>query len=368
MRILEIIPQLSSGGAERFTVDLCNDIAIKHDVTLVMLHPFEGLDFYKNELSTHVELISLNKRPGVDLKVSFKIYRLIKTGKFDVVHTHLRGIVYTALSAIAFHRRVRFFHTLHNDAFKEGGRGISLFIRKLLFTKKWVIPITISETSENSFRKRYGFSATLITNGRNIPLDLAVPTKVNDEIKKYKKDNNTRILINLARFQPVKRQPLLAHVASRLSKEGYNFTLLFIGNTKTEDMVSEVEVLNCPDIYILGEKRNPLEYLKIADAYCLCSSYEGLPISLIEALGTGTVPVFTPVGGVVDLIEDGVNGFLSKDISEEAYYVALQRFLNMTNEAMTTMKQKAIKTYSPYSMTQCAQKYIMLFNKNDLIK
>jgi glycosyltransferase involved in cell wall biosynthesis len=363
MKILEIIPQLSSGGAERFTVDLCNEMAGTHDVTLVMLHSFEGLDFYRKDLSTHVKLISLNKKQGIDLKLSFKIYKLIKTGRFDIVHTHLRGIIYTALSAITFHQRMKFFHTIHNDAFKEGGRPISLFIRKLLFTKKWIIPVTISKTSEDSFKERYGFSATLITNGRNIPQDLKVSEKVNDEIKKYKKDNNTRILIHLARFESPKNQPLLARVASRLSKEGHNFTLLFIGNKKTVEMVSEVEVLNCPDIFILGEKSNPLEYLKVADAYCLCSSYEGLPISLIEALGTGTVPICTPVGGIVDLIEDGVNGLLSEDISEDGYYVALHRFLDMTNEALSAMKQEAVKSYSPYSMTQCARKYIMLFNK-----
>lgn len=36
MKILEIIPQLSSGGGERFVVDLCNELSKEHDVTLMV--------------------------------------------------------------------------------------------------------------------------------------------------------------------------------------------------------------------------------------------------------------------------------------------------------------------------------------------
>ena len=41
MKILEIIPQLSSGGGERFVVDLCNELSKEHDVTLMVLHSLD---------------------------------------------------------------------------------------------------------------------------------------------------------------------------------------------------------------------------------------------------------------------------------------------------------------------------------------
>ena len=46
MKILEIIPQLSSGGGERFVVDLCNELSKEHDVTLMVLHSLDKVDFY----------------------------------------------------------------------------------------------------------------------------------------------------------------------------------------------------------------------------------------------------------------------------------------------------------------------------------
>ena len=63
MKILEIIPQLSSGGAERFVVDLSNDLSLRHDVVLIVGFTLVGeTSFYLSEVSERVEIISLNKK------------------------------------------------------------------------------------------------------------------------------------------------------------------------------------------------------------------------------------------------------------------------------------------------------------------
>ena len=77
MRILEIIPQLSSGGAERFVVDLCNELSISNDVTLLVFHNLEQYGFYANELSDKVRIISLNKKKGVSFLLFRKIFALL---------------------------------------------------------------------------------------------------------------------------------------------------------------------------------------------------------------------------------------------------------------------------------------------------
>ncbi|MDD7715488.1 MAG: glycosyltransferase, partial [Mollicutes bacterium] len=99
MKIFEIIPQLSSGGAERFTIDLCNELSTKHEVTLIVLHSVEKFGFYADELASNVRLVSMDKRMGFDMSLLFRLRRLIKKEKPDVVHTHLNGIVYISLSA-----------------------------------------------------------------------------------------------------------------------------------------------------------------------------------------------------------------------------------------------------------------------------
>lgn len=362
MKIFEIIPQLSSGGAERFTIDLCNELSTKHEVTLIVLHSVEKFGFYADELASNVRLVSMDKRMGFDMSLLFRLRRLIKKEKPDVVHTHLNGIVYISLSA-AINRRVVYCHTVHNTADKESNSFVCRGVRRLLFKTRLSTPITISEESQRSFHDYYGIDAPLIDNGRNVPADLALSASVVDEFKKYRRTVKTRVLVCLARMYPVKRHTLLAKVTARLYAEGYDFTVLAIGSTSQIDIVEEVKALKSDNFYILGERKNPLEYLKAADAYALCSSYEGLPISLIEALGVGAVPVCTPVGGIVNLVHDGENGILAAGLEEDDYYNAMKRFLDLDDEALCAMSKKTKESYAPFSMTECAQKYVSLFEK-----
>lgn len=364
MKIIEIIPQLGSGGAERFTVDLCNELAINHDVLLIVLHPLENHVFFANELSKKVKLISVNKKMGIDLLLPFKLRRIILKFNPDVVHTHLRAIEYSSLSVILDNKNIKYFHTVHNTAEKEAGGFINRSFRKFLFRYKYVQAITISAESKKSFQEFYGFNAPIIFNGRNIPTDVMISESVAKEIDSYRRTAKTRVLVNLARLLEQKRQGLIARTCHRLYNENYDFTILFIGRYgETSTMYKEVVDAACPVAHLLGERQNPLEYLKLADSYCLLSEYEGMPISLIEAMGTGAVPVCTPVGGIVDVIKDGNNGILAKDISEEECYIALKRFLDLSDKELAVMKEKTLASYSPFSMTECVSKYIKLFEQ-----
>ena len=161
MKILEIIPQLSQGGAERFVVDLCNELSMRHNVTLVVLHNIDKTGFFLKEISTRVKVISMNKRKGFDLGLFFKLRSLIKKENPDIVHTHLRAIVYSLLAYI-MPSHTKYIHTVHNDAVKEAGDRISRLCRKFAFKAKRVIPVTISEESQQSFINFYGITPPMI--------------------------------------------------------------------------------------------------------------------------------------------------------------------------------------------------------------
>ena len=364
MKILEIIPQLSSGGAERFSVDLCNELVRTNEVILVVLWPLEKNGFYLKDISPHVKVISLNKKAGFDLRIWYRLYTLISSVSPDIVHTHLRSISYCILN-ILLNRNISYFHTIHNVANKEAGGHFTSWLRKLLFRHNFVTPITISPASHKSFIEYYGIEAPMIFNGRNIPDRITVSQAVEEEFKIYRKNVNMRVLICLARFAPQKRLPMLARIAKRLENEGYDFSMIFIGNKSDRNILHEIESCDCDNIYILGERTNPLEYLKMADAYCLCSEHEGMPISFIEAIGVGTIPICTPVGGLVNVIDSGNNGFLADDLSETSYYMLLKQFLELPEEKIFMLKNNAKQSYMPFSMTDCASKYYKLFESHN---
>ena len=365
MRIAEVISNLVSGGAERFVVDLCNEfVELGHEVMLIVFFPLDNkeLFFYLPQLDSRVKVVSMNKQLGPDFTLPVRLRKVIRGYKPDIVHTHLVGITYSAFSAI-FHGPEKYVHTVHNDAPKEAMGGIESFIRKFLFKRQYSHPVTISKESLQSFREYYKKDADMIVNGRNMPAKIEIEPSIKGEIDSYKNSRTTRVMANIARWTDVKRQDLIARVCKRLELEGYDFAMLLIGATIDKNILQQVQALNCKSVHILGERDYTLQYLSLSDGFCLFSSYEGMPISLIEALGCGAVPVCTPVGGIVNTVHDGVNGILSDGISEDECYTALKRFLDCDSKTLRNMSESAKQSFKPYGMEECALSYIELFKR-----
>ncbi len=362
MKIIQVIPHLGSGGAERFVVDLCNELVrMGHNILLLTFYDLDGeYGFYKNDIDTRVRLLSLHKHVGFSVKCIWQVYNIVRNERPDIVHSHVNSLQYTILPQIFLAKGV---HTIHNEAQREARGIFEVGLRRFAFKFGLVRPVTISPESHDSFVQFYGKEAPLINNGRAVDNNIIVSEAVRDEINSFKKTSQTKVIVQLARFQPQKNIPMMAHAASLLYKEGYDFTLLFIGSTRNTEITEEVKKQMPPCAHILGERSNPLEYLKEADAFALSSLFEGMPISLLEALAVGAIPICTPVGGIPNVVKDSENGFLSTDNTEPSYYEAMKRFLSSDETTLKYMSLKAKTSFAPYSMKECAGKYVQLYKQ-----
>lgn len=356
MKILEIIPQLSQGGAERFVVDLCNELSMRHDVTLVVLHNIDKTEFFLKEISTRVKVFSMNKRKGFDMGLFFKLRDLIKKENPDVVHTHLRAIVYSLLAYLV-PSHIKYIHTVHNDAAKEAGDGISRLCRKFAFKTKRVVPITISEESKKSFIDFYGITPPMIYNGRPAYTESERSNEVRNEFSNLKNRRNSTIIVNVARIQPQKNQLLLAKTIDDLNRQSKCVDLMIIGRYDDSPIAPCLSSLNSKYLHLLGEKQNPRDYIKAADAFCLSSLYEGMPITLIECFSVGTIPICTPAGGIKNMIKDGENGILATGFSQSDIRQAIERFLLLSESDKIIMRKNSQASFVKYTIDTCARKY-----------
>lgn len=361
MKIFEIIPQLSQGGAERFVVDLCNELSVRHNVTLVVLHNMDKTGFFLKEINTRVKVISMNKRKGFDFCLFFKLRNLIKKENPDIVHTHLRAIVYSLLAYLV-PSHTKYIHTVHNDAAKEAGDGISRLCRKFAFKTKRVIPVTISEESQKSVIDFYGITSPMIYNGRPTYKESADLQKVKQELDSLRTNSGVPIVVNVARVCPQKNQLVLAKAVEELNKKGTNIELAIIGRINDSPYSKELRGFKSVHVHLLGTRNNPRDYMKAADAFCLSSLYEGMPITLIECFSVGTIPICTPVGGIKNMIEDGKNGILSIGVSQREIEESLMQFIDMSSEEKKVMKLKSLASFSKYDMTTCSCRYEDLMN------
>jgi glycosyltransferase involved in cell wall biosynthesis len=358
MKILEVIYGLSTGGAERLVVDLCNEMSKTEDVTLLILK--EVNHFYLPQVSPNVKVIQAHWKIGFSIMQQYKAYKLIKEINPDIVHFHNSERYSMILSNILLKKKYSFFMTIHSDVeknYKKGLSGLQVKLCGLLGGCKF---ITISETNYLQFQKLYPkFQQILIENGRALPQFTQQIDSVKKEIESYKKDHNTIVFIHVARYHPCKNQEMLIEVFNELISENINCILLVIGSGFETDKGSKIVEKANKGIYFLGSKNNIYDYLKNSDVFCLSSIYEGMPMSIIEAILSGIPIISTPVCGAIDAVKNGYNGFISSSFEKESYKKSILEFIKH-KDSISDYSEKN-KNNSKYAITNCAQKYISFF-------
>lgn len=355
MRVLQLIPSLQNGGAEKFVCELSNylvnnldtpcDIAVMYDCDTAS----RGfLDSLKN-----VKCICLHKTLGFSIKYLIKLFLFIKRNKYDVVHAHLNTITYLILSAFLL-PNVKFIATIHSDAHFEASGKVDKLIRKILFQSRRVTPITISERSNQSFINYYGLDAEIIYNG--------ISSYENYDNESIKKLNDEIIFIHPASCQPVKNQKMLLSVFQKLTKKYKNVYLYWFGSvTHNQELFCELKCFFSDNIKYCGCVNDIRSYLKQADAMCLSSTIEGMPMVIIEAFSVGCIPIVTPAGGCFDMVQDGINGFISETFTEEDYYNKVETFILLRHSEKAKIQAKCMDAFNNYSINRSAELYLKVY-------
>lgn len=360
MRTLQIIYNLSQGGGERFVVDICNEL-VKNDINEVFLLTVNAntpkQKHYISTLSLKVTHVDIGATKGLSVKGIIGIYKVIKQIKPDIVHIHCSPVL-IYLPAI-FYRKAKYIHTIHNLACK----AISFqWLRKFqgwLFRKN-VQPITISNICQQSYIDFYKQdNAICITNGRAKLTTTEDYDSVIKEITEYRKGKDIPIFIHVARYAEQKNQELLFETFTRLHNKGKRFLLVVIGAGFENSPFMHLNDIEY--VKILGAKQNIGDYLACADYFVLSSTWEGLPLSLLEAMSMGCIPISTPAGGVVDVIKDGENGLLCLTFETEDFCNTIAKVFD---KDFAINKKRIIKDYEEnYTMEVCVNKYYNVYKE-----
>ena len=356
MRILHIHPSMLSGGIEAMICATASEMARQgHDVTFCSIYQPKPDDIFWYQLSEMVHKETLGKQStGFSLKEVFSVYRFIRDGHFDVVQLH--GFFYYFFLAVLLLPRQKFFYTLHSDARMESFKWDVRFfwLKKLMFRMGRVRAITISPASQQSFSELYGCQSALCENGIPVP----VVSNERNAVDEARLTPQTKVFLHPGRITEAKNQLVLVKVFDRLVKEGRDVALLIAGKEEDDTILRQIRSYFSDRIRFLGLRTDVPSLMAKADGMCLPSVWEGLPVTLLECLAVGCVPICSPVGGIVNVVEDGRNGLLSKSSSEEDYYQAMLRFLALSAEETTQLKERCTQSFLPYHISNTVQKYL----------
>lgn len=361
MKIIEINFYLGGGGASRFMADLSNHFAKDNNmVTAVSICDNQSAHnnyiSFREELNPSVKYLSLNQKNGLSWSAIWNIFQLIKKEQPDIVHLHA-SILLLVLPAI-FCKNIHYIHTIHTLVTRQYSSRFIKFVANRLYKSRMVTPITISQECHESYKECFGRQDDiLITNGREELNTTKKKELVRVELANLGYNESIPLFLHVARHHPVKNHERLFKTFQRLSNECVDYQLVVIGDQYEE---YQDRFKNHKQIHLIGPRTNIGDYMSYADYFVLTSDKEGLPLSLLEAMSMGVIPICTPAGGIKDVLRNGENGFVSQEFSDESYYQAVKHALK---ESKTLNREKIIAEYKEkYSMEKCANNYMDVYN------
>lgn len=360
MRILQFTSSLRSGGVETFVVDMVNDLISKgHEVYLVtMANPNNKDDRFNEQfLDKKCKVYHIGWYHGNTLSGLFRLPHLIKKIKPDVVHSHSPMLKFLARPSRKM-KNISFIYTIHSRAENFVHSDKEREFNKNLFASGQLLPVSISADCLQSYKALYGLdNSVLIENGRMAPPTSPLLTEVTETVNKSKNAPNTPVFVHAGRCQYLKNQDLLIDGFNELNRRGIDFCLIVMGRDYDSEHGLELQKRACRNIHFVGEQSNIGDWLSNADAFCLSSRSEGLPISILEALSYGVTPVCTAVGGIKDILTDSKNAYLCNSLNPNEYADTVERFLKSPIDA------NLLKEYysQRFSMSECVDKYLKIY-------
>lgn len=316
IRVLQIIPTLEIGGAEKIALEIAKKIdKDRFQLTTISLYNTEEIDKYKRKYG--LDIITFNKKRGADFGLIFKLTKYIVKQKPHVIHTHLYSAPYTFLGAILAKTPIR-IHTVHSVAHKEL-QPKKRKLMKFAYTFLNYRPVAISKYVEKTIAKEYKIRTSKIININN-----GIDTKTySNNNKKLKTRNNKPInIITVSRLEEVKNHKLMIDSFYEAQKNIQNIRLTIIGDgTLRNDIKNQIKQLKLENkINMAGATDEVANELKRADIYILTSKYEGLPVSVLEAMSSGLPIISTDIEAIDGIVINKNNGLVVppnvKDISD----------------------------------------------------
>ena len=356
------------GGSER----LVHNIALNIDRKLFnpSIAWFYGNSILDEFSALGIPLYHIPKLKRIDLFTMRKIANIIKKNNIHIVNAHhFMSMVY-AFYGCKIINNIKLIYTEHS---KVGFEKISWKWRLIgsYLLNRCDFTVGVNEVIVNFLKNKFKLPLSkglIIKNG----VDLHQFSAQNGKMKKKIElgiDNNCRVIGIVANLRKVKNHIFLIKAFDAVLKEVKNVKLLLIGQGFDNDSNnSETLIRNFINkkgldnkVILLGFRSDIPEVLNIMDIFCLTSLKEGLPISIIEAMGAGLPLVGTDVEGIRDVIVPNRNGFLVQLGDIKGLKNVLVNLLQnedlrkkMGQESLSMAKQR-------YSLDQCINQYQNLF-------
>jgi len=309
-KVLQVINSLHAGGAEvllkNFTLQAkksCrknNDCPVEIEIAILYSEDIFKDDFKK----AGIVVWELGLKFKYDLRGVIKLISLIKRGKYNIVHVHLfPANLFGSLASLFLSKNIKFIFSEHNVYNRRRSFKLFKIIDRFIYSGYYRI-ICVSKQVRIALIE---WLPNLKKKSMVIPNAVPIPDLSNwPSIKKYDilfvgrltKAKGVDILFRAIKILKEKYQ---MGIKAAIAGEGYL-------QEELKGLVKELGISN--EVEFLGVRRDIEKILSSTQVFVLPSRWEGLPLTVLEAMGSGVSIIATKVGGITEVIENGQEGLL----------------------------------------------------------
>lgn len=326
IKAMQVIARLNIGGPAVYVTLVTEKLnQAGFEITLVTgsIEPGEGdMSYYAAEHGVTpliVPGLSRSLNPLRDLATIYRLYKLFRQHRPDIVHTHTAKAGFAGRWAAKLAGVPVIVHTFHGHVFAGyfSKRRTQMFILIERLTARisdTIITLTQGLRRElvDDYRITRKEHITVLPLGLDLQPFADTPRKHGAFRAAWSIPPEVPLVGIVGRFVPVKNHKLFLDAAARIHRDRPDVRFVLIGDGELRaEIEAHVDALGLRDVVTLtGWMRDTANAYADMDVFVISSVNEGTPVTVIEALANGCPVVATQVGGLTDLLDGGAFGTL----------------------------------------------------------
>ncbi len=366
IRVAYILTQLELGGAQKHLLSLLERLNSErfHPILLTSAKPGPLTPYAKELLGDRlIEIASLRREvnPVLDLKAGREIFSVLQAHPVDLVHTHSsKAGIFGRWGAYRAGIK-NIVHTVHGFGFTPEQ---PLWERRLY--------IGMEQRAAAVTSRIVAVSKAVIEEGCRWNIGIRsqyewIPCGIDIEgfEQELKIPSANPLVTMIACFKPQKSPLDFVRAAAKVVPDFPQVRFLMVGDGVLRSQVEkERERLNLGEKLILaGWRRDIPAILAASQVVILTSRWEGLPVTLLEAMASRKPIVATAVGGIPEIVRDGENGFLSPAGDVEAIARSIRRLLENPGLAAAMGECGRKRLSADYEVTETVRRLENLYEE-----
>lgn len=360
-KIMFLITGSEIGGAEIVVKNIIFNL--DYEKFLPIFVSIRPLGKIGEEIGRRCKAVSLDVNKKFNLLFLWKLYKIIKHEEIDILHCHLFhanliGRIIGKISGVPF-----IISTIHTDNFGSDLRYFLLKITDFLGDKT----IVVSQKIKDELIKRKIVAPDkikVIYNGVAENKKIVTEDELNKKKEYLKIEKNYPIILSVGRLNKIKGHIYLIKALNILKIKYPNLRLLLIGDGPEKKILeNKIGQLGLSkNILFLGEIRDLDIYYQLSDIFVLPSINEGFGLSVVEAMSNKLLAIATRVGGVPEIIEEGISGYMANPEDENSIAHVIDRILNLNEEEKKVIINNAYLNFkSKFSLEKMISNYESLY-------